>query len=108
MKSVLLSLTCLFFVSCGTTQGVRVTAQSITIGKVNGIGEDTATENSTITASNGIGSVTITNNSTGKNQSNTVQKIAGGVVTLGIVKGAAKVAEIGIEETADVVTKLAQ
>ena len=107
MKSVLL-LSCLFLISCGTTQGVRVTAESITIGKVNGIGEDSASENSSITATNQVGSVTITQNSTGKNQSNTVSKIAGGVVTLGIVKGAAKVAEVGIEETADVVTKLAQ
>ena len=105
MKSILL-LSCLCLISCGTTQGVRVTAESITIGKVNGIGEDTATENSTITASNGIGSVTITNNSTGKNQSNTVQKIASGVVTLGIIKGATKVAEQGISTTADVITDL--
>jgi len=77
-------------ISCGSTSGVRVTRDSVTVLDGSGVGDDTTGEKRKVKASNEFANVEIEYESGTKTQSATVKDVATGLIAL-------KGIELGIE-----------
>ena len=74
LKTVGLILASIMLISCGSTSGVRVTRESVTVMDHSGVGDVTTGENRVVRASNDFANVEIEYSSASKNQSETVKK----------------------------------
>lgn len=90
INSILGMLILSMLVSCGSTSGVRVTRDSVTVLDGSGVGDDTTGERRKVKASNDFANVEIEYESGSKTQSKTVGDVTSGIIA---VKGI----QLGIE-----------
>jgi len=96
LKTVGLILASIMLISCGSTSGVRVTRESVTVMDHSGVGDVTTGENRVVRASNDFANVEIEYSSASKNQSETVKKVTNGILVLeGLKLGGEAVKEGG-------------